>query len=84
MCQRTMSAAVLSAAGTALISGALAFAPSGQAAPGGDEQPACLTEQTCALLIPRGQDSPGAQAGYLPLTPPSATAQYAPLTPPAH
>ena len=77
MFERTLSAAVLSAAGAALVGGALAFAPSSPATPGTDTQPPCLSEHTCALLIPR------AQASYLPLTPKS-TPQFAPLTPPAH
>ena len=86
MFERTLSAAVLSAAGAALISGALAFAPSSQASPGTDTQPPCLAEHTCALLIPTGQNGKASQgqAKYLPLTPPSSTPQYAPLTPPAH
>ena len=85
MFERTLSAAVLSAAGAALVGGALAFAPSSQATPGTDTQPPCLTAHTCALLIPPSQDGQGpssqGQAKYLPLTPPSSGAQYAPLTP---
>jgi hypothetical protein len=83
MVKRTLSAAVLTAAGAALIGGALATAPSGQAAPGGDAQPPCLAEHTCALLVPmgaQGQPAEG-QATYLPLTPESSAPRYAPLTP---
>lgn len=74
MFQRTLAATVLSTAGAALIGGALAFAPSSQAAPGGDTQPPCLAEHRCALLTPKGDQG---QASYLPLTPPPS----APPTP---
>lgn len=52
MIQRTLSAAVLGAAGAALIGGALALAPSSQAGPDGDTQPSCIAKHTCALLTP--------------------------------
>lgn len=92
MRMRTLSAAVPSAAGAALIAGtliggalfggalfggAVGLAPAGQAAPGGDGTPPCLAEGTCALLTPKTQVS------YLPLTPASVP-RSAPLAPEPH
>jgi len=62
MTVRTLTAAVLSAAGAVLIGGALASAPAGHAEPSGDAPPPCLAEGTCAVLTP-------ATPQYLPLTP---------------
>lgn len=80
MALRTLSATVGTAAGTALIGGALAFAPSAFApsafaAPDTDTAPPCLADGTCALLAPK------APQRYQELTPKSAPAQSAPLTP---
>lgn len=71
---RTLSAAVLSATGAALVAGALSYAPISQADPGSDTAPPCVAEGTCALLTPK------AQPKYLPLTP-ASTPQSAPLAP---
>lgn len=75
MALRTLSATVGTAAGTALIGGALAFAPSAFAAPDTDTAPPCVADGTCALLAPK------APQRYQELTPKSAPAQSAPLTP---
>ncbi|WP_313676751.1 hypothetical protein [Mycolicibacterium sp.] len=72
---RTLSATVVTAAGAALIGGALAFAPTGFAAPGTDTAPPCVAEGTCALLTPKPAPR------YQELTPKPAPAQFAPLTP---
>ena len=73
MSQRALIAAVTGSVAAALIGGALALAPSSQAAPSGDTPPACLTDGTCARLIPTTTQ-------YRPLTPPS-TPQQAALSP---
>lgn len=81
MSVRSLSAIVLTTAGAALIGGAVALAPSGQAAPDTDI-PTCIAERTCALL------TPATSPRYLPLAPasaqsfaPLAPGVYAPLTP---
>lgn len=71
---RTVSVSVLTAAGASLIGAALAVSPVAGAAPGTDTSPSCLTEGTCAVLVPKSEHR------YLPLTPTSAP-QVAPLTP---
>lgn len=70
---RTLSAAVLSTTGAALVAGALSYAPIGHADPGSEPTPPCIAEGTCKLI----QKS---QPKYLPLTP-ASTPQSAPLTP---
>jgi hypothetical protein len=75
MAIRTLSATVVTAAGAALIGGALTFAPAAFATPGTDTAPPCVAEGTCALLIPKSAPR------YQELTPKSAPAQFAPLTP---
>lgn len=70
---RSLSAIVLTTAGTALIGGAVALAPSGQAAPATDA-PTCIAERTCALL------TPATSPRYLPLAPASSQ-PFAPLGP---
>lgn len=82
MTLRTLRALVLTTTGAALIGGALALAPAGQAAPGEDASPPCLAEGTCALLTPKTPPR------YLPLEPassspfaPLAPASFAPLAP---
>ena len=70
---RSLSAIVLTTAGAALIGGAVALAPSGQAAPATDI-PTCIAERTCALL------TPATSPRYLPLAPASAQS-FAPLGP---
>lgn len=77
MSRRILSTTVLTAVGTAMVGGALAFAPAGQADPGSDTNPPCLAEGTCKLLVPK------AAPRYLPLTPKSDAPQQAPLTPKA-
>jgi hypothetical protein len=78
MTRRTLTAALISAAGAALMAGALAYGPASHATPDTDGSPPCLAEGTCALLAP-------ATTRYLPLAPttaaPTTAAQYLPLTP---
>ncbi len=62
MTRRTLTAAFMSAAGAALMAGALAYGPASHATAGTDGSPPCLAEGTCALLAP-------VTARYLPLTP---------------
>ncbi len=76
MSVRSLSAIVLTTAGAALIGGAVALAPSGQAAPATDT-PTCIAERTCALL------TPATSPRYLPLVPASSQS-FAPLGPAAY